>query len=385
MSEIQDAAQIIKVSFEGAEIVLKMGNTGWQFVKDICAVFKKVMDQEKLSGKTSVKKLLKMGGDLQVFRFETKDLKKVKNMAKKYGILYSVLPDLNEKDGMSEILFHSQAAPRIQSIMKKIENSNIGTLEEYYENAEPDKLEQVVEEVKKPAMPEKKEYELVVRELAKNPVEKISDVRSRLNMTWLQIWPIICHMEEQGILKKGREGTVSMTMKPEQVEALVDSQQWKQWFGEEEAQRRGRDSTEDEKLRVIQRIQKEKRDNPDVNAITIDQKMVYMETEQHIKTRIPYQKNEYIWLDKSEISWINDHKTIFAELEKKKEYAVLDRDNNLVRKVSGKHLYEESYDPVRREKARQEQEKIRRRRERNYKKTQQALEAGRRTIQEQRR
>lgn len=59
MSEIQDAAQIIKVSFEGAEIILKMGNTGWQFVKDICAVFKKVLDQEKLSGKTSVQKLLK--------------------------------------------------------------------------------------------------------------------------------------------------------------------------------------------------------------------------------------------------------------------------------------------------------------------------------------
>ena len=109
MSEIQDAAQIIKVSFEGAEIILKMGNTGWQFVKDICAVFKKVLDQEKLSGKTSVQKLLKMGGDLQVFRFETKDLERVKALANKYGILYSILPDLNEKDGMSEILFHSQA------------------------------------------------------------------------------------------------------------------------------------------------------------------------------------------------------------------------------------------------------------------------------------
>ena len=199
MSEIQDAAQIIKVSFEGAEIILKMGNTGWQFVKDICAVFKKVLDQEKLSGKTSVQKLLKMGGDLQVFRFETKDLERVKALANKYGILYSILPDLNEKDGMSEILFHSQAAPRIQSMMAKIEHSNIGTLDEYYENAEPDKVEQLVEEVKKPALPEPKECELVARELAKNQVEKISDVRSRLNMTWLQIWPIICYMEEQGI------------------------------------------------------------------------------------------------------------------------------------------------------------------------------------------
>lgn len=337
MSEIQDAAQIIKVSFEGAEIILKMGNTGWQFVKDICAVFKKVLDQEKLSGKTSVQKLLKMGGDLQVFRFETKDLERVKALANKYGILYSILPDLNEKDGMSEILFHSQAAPRIQSMMAKIEHSNIGTLDEYYENAEPDKVEQLVEEVK-PALPEPKECELVARELAKNQVEKISDVRSRLNMTWLQIWPIICYMEEQGILEKGKEGTVTLTRTPEQVEELVDSQQWKQLFGEEEAQRRSTGSSQEteEKMQVIRRIQKEKRNNPGVNAITIDQKLVYEETEHHIKTRIPYRKNEFIWLDKSEISWINDHKTIFAGLEKKKEYAILDLEDRFLRKTSGK-------------------------------------------------
>lgn len=387
MSEIQDAAQIIKVSFEGAEIILKMGNTGWQFVKDICAVFKKVLDQEKLSGKTSVQKLLKMGGDLQVFRFETKDLERVKALANKYGILYSILPDLNEKDGMSEILFHSQAAPRIQSMMAKIEHSNIGTLDEYYENAEPDKVEQLVEEVKKPALPEPKECELVARELAKNQVEKISDVRSRLNMTWLQIWPIICYMEEQGILEKGTEGTVTLTRTPEQMEELVDSQQWKQLFGEEEAQRRSTGSSQEteEKMQVIQRIQKEKRNNPGVNAITIDQKLVYEETEHHIKTRIPYRKNEFIWLDKSEISWINDHKTIFAGLEKKKEYAILDLEDRFLRKTSGEDLYRESYDPVHRERARQEQEKIRRRREQNYRKAQQNLEAGRRTIQGRRR
>ncbi|MFR3949020.1 MAG: hypothetical protein ACLTZM_19370 [Ruminococcus sp.] len=64
-------------------------------------------------------------------------------------------------------------------MMAKIEHSNIGTLDEYYENAEPDKVEQLVEEVKKPVLPEPKECELVARELAKNQVEKISDVRSQ--------------------------------------------------------------------------------------------------------------------------------------------------------------------------------------------------------------
>ena len=245
----------------------------------------------------------------------------------------------------------------------------------------------LVEEVKKPALPEPKECELVARELAKNQVEKISDVRSRLNMTWLQIWPIICYMEEQGILEKGKEGTVTLTRTPEQVEELVDSQQWKQLFGEEEAKRRSTGSSQEteEKMQVIRRIQKEKRNNPGVNAITIDQKLVYEETEHHIKTRIPYRKNEFIWLDKSEISWINDHKTIFAGLEKKKEYAILDLEDRFLRKTSGEDLYRESYDPVHRERARQEQEKIRRRREQNYRKAQQNLEAGRRTIQGQRR
>lgn len=117
MSEIQDAAQIIRVSFEGAEIILKLGKANLDFVKGVCAVIKKMLDQEKLSGKTSVKQLLKSGGDLQVFKFQTEDLATVKKMADKYGILYSILPDLNKSDGMSEILFHSQAAPRIKSIM----------------------------------------------------------------------------------------------------------------------------------------------------------------------------------------------------------------------------------------------------------------------------
>ena len=57
MSEIQDAAQIIRVSFEGAEIILKLGKANLDFLKGVCAVFKKMLDQEKLSGKTSVKQI----------------------------------------------------------------------------------------------------------------------------------------------------------------------------------------------------------------------------------------------------------------------------------------------------------------------------------------
>ena len=54
MSEIQDAAQIIRVSIEGTELILKLGKANWDFVKSVCAVLKKMLDQEKLAGKTSV-------------------------------------------------------------------------------------------------------------------------------------------------------------------------------------------------------------------------------------------------------------------------------------------------------------------------------------------
>ena len=47
----------------------------------------------------SMRKLILKGGDLQVLQFNTEDMKKVEKMAKKYGILYSVLPDCNRKDG----------------------------------------------------------------------------------------------------------------------------------------------------------------------------------------------------------------------------------------------------------------------------------------------
>lgn len=105
MSEIQDAVQIIRVFLEGAEVILKMGKMSWDFTQSVGAIFEHVLEKEKLEGKTSVKKLLKSGGDLQVFKFRTEDLHAVKKLADKYGILYSILPDLNKKDGMSEMLF----------------------------------------------------------------------------------------------------------------------------------------------------------------------------------------------------------------------------------------------------------------------------------------
>ena len=43
-------------------------------------------------------------------------------MAKKYGVLYSVLPDCNKKDGLSEVIFHTEAVPRVNMMIQKLKS-----------------------------------------------------------------------------------------------------------------------------------------------------------------------------------------------------------------------------------------------------------------------
>ena len=118
--EIQEAVQIIRVAYDGIEIAMKVGSGGLGAMKKAFEFLKGMLDYEKTLGKTSMKKLLQKGGDLQVFQFKTEDMKKVEKMAKKYGILYSVLPDINRKDGMSEIIFHTEAVPRVNMMIQKL-------------------------------------------------------------------------------------------------------------------------------------------------------------------------------------------------------------------------------------------------------------------------
>lgn len=293
MSEIQDAAQIIRVSLEGAEIILKIGKANWDFVKGVCAVFSQMLDQEKLAGKTSVRQLLKSGGDLQVFKFRSKDLHAVKKLADKYGLLYSILPDLNKKDGMSEILFHSQAVPRIKAIMERIQGSQIESMDDYFANAEKKEMGAVLQEAEK-------EHGRTGKKGCRNEGERLSG---------------------------------------DFVETGVAS----------------------DKMDAIRRFQKRYIENPKVNGITIARKLVVEETEQSMKTRIPYKQDEYIWLPKSEITWINGDKTVYAGLEKEREYQVVDGADRPIRRASGLDLYKQSYDPVNRSLEGREQDRIRRR------------------------
>lgn len=95
--EIREAVQIIEVAYDGIEIAMKVGSGGIAVMQKAIDFLKGMLDYEKSLGKTSMRKLLMKGGDLQVLEFATADMKKVEKYAKKYGILYSVLPDADSE------------------------------------------------------------------------------------------------------------------------------------------------------------------------------------------------------------------------------------------------------------------------------------------------
>ena len=147
--EIQEAVQIIRVAYDGIEIAMKVGSGGIAAMQKAIDFLKGMLDYEKSLGKTSMRKLLLKGGDLQVLQFNTEDMKKVEKMAKKYGILYSVLPDCNRKDGLSEVIFHTEAVPRVNMMIQKLKFGKIATFDDYLKNGDEKSLGKLMDFLKK--------------------------------------------------------------------------------------------------------------------------------------------------------------------------------------------------------------------------------------------
>jgi hypothetical protein len=147
-SEITDAVQVIRILFEGTELFLRVAGVGIKPLKQLTKLLMAVLAKEKMEGKTFMKNLLKRGGDMQVFRFPQGQLKKVEAMAKKYGILYSLLPDFN-KDGMREMVFHAESLPRMNALIEKLKAGQVMGLEEYIRNTPDGEIDKFYGEMPK--------------------------------------------------------------------------------------------------------------------------------------------------------------------------------------------------------------------------------------------
>lgn len=147
--EISQAIQIIRLEFDGLRFGMDVTGGTVKQAKNLAVFIYALLTREKIQGKTSLKKMLSKDGSLQVLKIREEDMKKFKKIAKKYGILYSKLPDINKSDGMTEVLFHTEATPRINTLIEKLGNGSIENLMDYVRNGKDGDFEKVVDYLKK--------------------------------------------------------------------------------------------------------------------------------------------------------------------------------------------------------------------------------------------
>lgn len=83
------AEQVMRMSLEGAEILIKLTGSG---AKNAAVLLYSIYkEQNKTRGKERLTNMLRSGKPLKVYTFKRDNLEKFKEVAKEYGILYTVL------------------------------------------------------------------------------------------------------------------------------------------------------------------------------------------------------------------------------------------------------------------------------------------------------
>lgn len=83
--------------------------------------------KKKIKGKTNLDNMLKSGKELKVFAIHHSDLEKFCTEAKHYGVLYSVLKEKNNKDGIVDIMVRAEDASKISRMVDKFDLATIDT------------------------------------------------------------------------------------------------------------------------------------------------------------------------------------------------------------------------------------------------------------------
>lgn len=341
--EIQEAVQIIRVAYEGIEIAMKIGSGGLEAAQKAIETLIGMLEYEKTMGKTSMKKLLMKGGDLQVFQYKTEEAKKVEKLLKKYGILYSVLPDINKNNGMSEIIFHAEAVPRMNMIAKKLTHGKIGNFDDYVKDGDEKELDKLLKFLKGQKVGNAlahTEEEVMANEMIEGLIQKVGlfasekkqlsveEVRENFQIGHVEAEEIIEKLRTLGLLDAPDErGQYSVIMDREGFEKRIKGYQ--ELFG---------------RIQSVARSQ-----NTNLVDITISKTLIVEENDRAVKTRVPGTWGEnirYLWTNKENMMEIHDGKTILTFLDTEKEYKLYDKDNRVAETKRGQNLYDSHYDRV---------------------------------------
>lgn len=125
----ETADQVVRMSLQGIEVAANIAlKAGGMASKSLAATLYAILtDKKKVKGKTRLEAMLKSGKELKVFAIRHEDLKTFCDEAKRYGVLYSVLKEKNNTDGICDIMVRAEDASKISRIVDKFELATVDT------------------------------------------------------------------------------------------------------------------------------------------------------------------------------------------------------------------------------------------------------------------
>ena len=121
------AEQIMRMSLEGAEILIKLTGSG---AKNAAVLLYSIYkEQNKTRGKERLTNMLRSGKPLKVYTFKRDNLEKFKEVAKEYGILYTVLKEKEDKDGVFDVLVRADDDSKLARVIERFKFSGVDTAE----------------------------------------------------------------------------------------------------------------------------------------------------------------------------------------------------------------------------------------------------------------
>lgn len=119
MNSADTADQMMKMTLEGIQVAAEVGlKAGGMAARSLAVTLYAILkDNKKVKGKTNLNNLLKSDKELKVFAIHHSDLKKFCEEAKHYGVLYSVLKEKNNTDGIVDIMVKAEDASKISRMV----------------------------------------------------------------------------------------------------------------------------------------------------------------------------------------------------------------------------------------------------------------------------
>ena len=119
------AEQVTRIMLEGTEVLLRLTGKGAE--RAAVLVYTTLRQQEKTKGAARLSNMLRSGKPLKVYTFEEKDLPKFKEVAKQYGVLYSILKEKDKTGGVFDVLVRSDDENKINRIIERFSLTKLDT------------------------------------------------------------------------------------------------------------------------------------------------------------------------------------------------------------------------------------------------------------------